>query len=422
MRLITAAFLIISVCGGCTSTTLQRYTVNQTLSISDMRYQQVLNDLATIANNSGTLPSFALTAAGAANVTNTVSIDTATLWDQALKGFSKETLTAAGQHNPELQWTLDPIVSEPQLEALYYACLWALIGQPPEGSRAMELLREPRIHDINSFSYDGSQTPPEPRSSPLPEWKPPVRFPTTPPPSTGSPFSQPEQRPRNKDESESTRVRPSYESPPTELVRASLTGQSKRTSPISAAVKRTPSFHLDVARQLAAIPPGWLHVSPDHQVPKHVSFKATRGNTTVWVAPDGLAGLSEFTLVILDIATIDPTSLPIVYPQVTVNITEKVGTLPFKCPTTAGAGTPSIINSPEKDTSTGDKITEKWNAGQEIIIPDPSAADPAVVKKIGKIIFSRPKAFQHTTWATSCVEKGDGNSPRPQLGPLVAPK
>ena len=87
---------------------LKHYALNQAMTVSDMRYKQVMYDLAAVANNRGVLPSFALTGGGAANFTRTVSLDTATIWDQAVKGFSRETLGGFGQANPELQWTLDP--------------------------------------------------------------------------------------------------------------------------------------------------------------------------------------------------------------------------------------------------------------------------------------------------------------------------
>ena len=122
------------------------------MSVADMRYRQVLDALAVVANNEGGLPSLALMRSGTANVTNTVSVDTATLWDASVKGFSKETLTAFGQHNPELQWTVVPVVTTPQLEALGFACQWAVRqaeDAPPPGPYAQDLLRELTVADVN---------------------------------------------------------------------------------------------------------------------------------------------------------------------------------------------------------------------------------------------------------------------------------
>jgi hypothetical protein len=294
MRAVLASLIPVCLCLGCASTSLKRYAINQALSITDMRYRQVLHDLAVVANNSGSLPAFALTASGVANVTNTLSIDTATLWDQAVKGFSKETLAAFGQHNPNLQWTLDPVVSEPQLEGLYWACFWAIHGPPPEGSRAMELLRKPRLTDVNGC-------------------------------------------------------------------------------PIPGTAPQKPTYHLDVANQLGAIPRGWLHVTPRDCVPKDVAYKAICGDTAVWVTAEGLAWFSEFTLVMLDIATIDPTTLNLPRPTASVSI------VPESSPVLPGG--PFVNGTPKTDNP---KVTELWDACQEV--------DTATA--VGKIKLSRPAAFR----------------------------
>jgi hypothetical protein len=261
-------------CSGCTSIQLEQYTVNQAMSVSDMRARQVLNALAVVANSHGTLPSFALTAGGTANVTNTISIDTATLWDAAVYGFSKETLTGVGQHNPELQWTLDPVSDAPKTEALHYACLWVLIGPPELGGRPMELLRETTVDDVNGCNPSG----------------------------------------------------------------------------------KSPVFHFGVASRLKELPDGWLRQSPKHSVSKHVSHQATCGNTTVWVAPEDLTYLTDFALILLDIATADPASLAVRRPKVAVEILEDA-TQPN--PLTLFQNAPPA--PPEFQRT---KITEQWNACQ----------------------------------------------------------
>ncbi len=52
----------------------------------------------------------------------------------------------------------------------------------------------------------------------------------------------------------------------------------------------------------------WLHVGGKRDVPRGASYVGRRGNVSVWVAPEGVAGLSELTLSILDIATRDETA------------------------------------------------------------------------------------------------------------------
>jgi hypothetical protein len=318
--------------GGCTSTSLKHYTLNQALTISEIRYRQVMHDLAVIAENSGNLPSFALTAGGTANLTNTVSVDTATLWDQAVKGFSKETLAAFGQHNPEMQWTLDPVVSEPQLEAIGYACMWAVYGPPPLGSRPMEVLQP-------------------------------------------------------------------------------LTKQDILDCPAPGQIKRPPGYRFGVVDKLACLPCGWVKVGKKHCDSHGALYPTTYKNTTVWITREGLAALSEFTLIVLDIATVDPKSLAVPTPTASVAFTQAKPTAPT--PTVWGsfttskppivAGTFESINEKDDPTDFGpkpkkkgildevkftttagdDKVTEIWNACQA------TSGDAA-----GPITFSRPTSIR----------------------------
>ena len=329
-----------ALCSGCSADSLKWQTINQALLTTDMRYRQVLNDLSRRRAQRWRAAVVRAHRRWAANVTRTVSIESATLFDQAVNGFSKETLTVLAQHNPELQWTLDPVASSPQLEALGYACLWALKGPPSEGSRAMELLREPRISDLYACSGPG------------------------------------EARPR-------------------------------------------PSYHLDVAKQLAAMPPCWLRVSRGGHAPHRAVYSATCGNTTVWVEPEGLAGLSEFTLVVLDIATINPRSLVIPTPLVSVSITEKA---PINQPDgddIANSELPvvSAVKDPKSNTTTvtvnkilkGDKITELWYVCQD--------SDGG---SIGTINLTRPKAFKFPTSATPMIPNSVPTSQR-QPTQLIIP-
>jgi hypothetical protein len=61
-------------------------------------------------------------------------------------------------------------------------------------------------------------------------------------------------------------------------------------------------YHYDVARDLAKLPPGWLHVGCCKDVPKNACYQAHCHNTYVWVTPDGMIGLSTLTLVLQFIA------------------------------------------------------------------------------------------------------------------------
>jgi len=69
----------------------------------------------------------------------------------------------------------------------------------------------------------------------------------------------------------------------------------------------TAAPHFGVADRLRALDqkPGWLGCGPLKCVPACARYTAHSGDTWVWVTSEGLEGLAEFTLVLLDIATID---------------------------------------------------------------------------------------------------------------------
>jgi hypothetical protein len=268
---------------GCVATSLGDHTVNQAMSITDLRYQEVVDNLAIVAHNDGTLPSFAVASGGVANVTNTFSADATTIFSNVVNGFAEEVLNAFGTHNPELNWTVDPVVAEPLLEGLRDACVWAIHECPPTDFRATELLREPRREDVYGCLHQADA---------------------------------------NAD------VVP----------------------------------HLGVASELASLPPHWLHIGSRWQVPRSACYKSHCGNTYVWVTQDGLAGLSAFTLIVLDIATIDPTKLRLPQVLVKVEITPKAAD---SAGVASSCSFEPIVQVAAAQQPKSETITEQWYACQE---------------------------------------------------------
>jgi hypothetical protein len=233
------------VCGGCVTAPLERYTLNQSLSTTEMRYQEVMNALAVVAANQGTLPSYSLDTGGVANVSQSVSMQATTTWARAAHNFSQQLFNVLGKHSPDLSWTLDPVAEPVLLTGAWYACRWAIYGPPPVGTedyqKQYDLLRKPEITDIVGCH------PEDPNG-----------------------------------------------------------------------ITRT--YHLGVLDDQHPIPSGWLGVGPHHCVPHGACYKAHCGDTYVWIMPEGLQQLSEFTLVLLDIATTDPTWLAQQKQQATVSV------------------------------------------------------------------------------------------------------
>jgi len=64
--------------------------------------------------------------------------------------------------------------------------------------------------------------------------------------------------------------------------------------------------HFGVEDRLAKTRPGWIHFGGLAEMPLRARFKGHKGNTWVWVMPQGSESFAQFTLVLHDIATLDP--------------------------------------------------------------------------------------------------------------------
>ena len=95
-----------------------------------------------------------------------------------------------------------------------------------------------------------------------------------------------------------------------------------RHQPVRPQWNRAAPARLSPGRRVAAPgDPGRLGVRrAEAPAPKKARYQATRGQTTVWVPDEKIGWLSEFTLVMLDIATIDPGSLALPVPKVSVEL------------------------------------------------------------------------------------------------------
>ena len=107
MKRLLLTVLALLFCTGCTTTALKRRTINQSLSLSDAQYQEIMDNLAIVAANPGTIPSFATFSSGLVNVTNTYGFDPTTKWSNT--NFTNQALNLAGKHTPDQQWTIAPV-------------------------------------------------------------------------------------------------------------------------------------------------------------------------------------------------------------------------------------------------------------------------------------------------------------------------
>jgi hypothetical protein len=215
---------------GCTTFSLEHYTLGQSATAIDLRYHEVLANLALIADDPCTLPAYSTIFTGTAQVSDTAQLSATTtlqtIGGKIGNGFGSQNAAPQLTRNISENWALDPLVTPEKLEAMRCACRWVLFGPAAVSGECAELL------------------------------------------------AGPEQAP-------------------------------------------TPGRHFGVADRLAALPTGWLHHGKLHHVPPGACYKAHCRGTWVWVMPDGIKGLAEFTLILQEIAHVNINSLTVFVVQPT---------------------------------------------------------------------------------------------------------
>ena len=203
--------LVACACTGCTMMSLDRHTVAQSNSTIDLRYREVMDNLALIANDRSSLPSYSSIFAGTVSVQDSGTLNSTTTWPFSA---GMEAVNPSFNRQISQNWTLDPIMVPEKLEAMRATCQWVIGGPGRVSKESMSLL-----------------------------------------------------------------IRPEQAQP-------------------------GPDRHFGVADKLAQMPAGWLGVGRLKDVPLCARYKAHSGLTWVWVTPDGMKGLADFTLIIQQIARV----------------------------------------------------------------------------------------------------------------------
>lgn len=229
--------LVACLCTSCTMMSLKRHAVAQGNSATDLRYHEVMDNLAMIADDPTTLPSYASIFSGTAWVQDQGQQITTITWPRV---FGAQAVNPMLNRQISQNWVLDTITSPEKVEAMRAACRWAIEGPEHIDKEGMSLL-----------------------------------------------------------------IRPELAEPGTER-------------------------HFGGADKLAQLSPGWLGVGGARDVPLCACYKAHSGKTWVWVTADGMKGLTDFTLIIQDIARISinsPTlfNLPPIYTPIVLASAESVG-------------------------------------------------------------------------------------------------
>jgi hypothetical protein len=128
-------------CTGCTSLALERHTLSQAATPTDIRYQEVLENLAMIARDPAALPAYSSIFAGTAQITDTSQFASTTSVGPGATSaqIASPQFTRAVVGN----WTLDPINTPEKLEAIRDACRWVIYGQEVACRETPGLLASP---------------------------------------------------------------------------------------------------------------------------------------------------------------------------------------------------------------------------------------------------------------------------------------
>jgi hypothetical protein len=136
----TQLLIAVWACAGCTSLALERRTLQQEATPTDIRYQEVLNNLAMVAHDPATLPAYSSIFAGSCQIT-----DIATFVSNTTFGPGAAAQVLNPQYNRAVlgNWTLDPINVPEKLEAIRCACRWVIYGQDAACKDCPGLLETP---------------------------------------------------------------------------------------------------------------------------------------------------------------------------------------------------------------------------------------------------------------------------------------
>jgi hypothetical protein len=110
---------------GCTTLAVKRHTLSQEATPTEIRYQEVLDNLAMVAHDPAALPAYSSIFAGTAQVTDTTQLASTTTLGP---GAGAEVLTPQFNRSVLGNWTLDPINVPEKLEAMRCACRWVIYG------------------------------------------------------------------------------------------------------------------------------------------------------------------------------------------------------------------------------------------------------------------------------------------------------
>ena len=125
---------------GCTMMSLERHTVAQTDSAIELRYREVMDNLALIASNPSALPSYSSIYSGSAAVQDTGQLVSTTIVPYSA---GSEALNPSVTRQITENWVLDPLLDPERMEAIRAACQWVIGGADQVNKESISLLIRP---------------------------------------------------------------------------------------------------------------------------------------------------------------------------------------------------------------------------------------------------------------------------------------
>jgi hypothetical protein len=124
-------FTALALCclGGCTHIQLEKCTVEQMATQSDIYYREVLNNLAMASMNHGALPYFSIFSTGQVQITDTGSTTDSVIPNSGITGLTSGNYGLAASRADQLNWTIWPI-SDPDRLRLMRCAYQISLGTP----------------------------------------------------------------------------------------------------------------------------------------------------------------------------------------------------------------------------------------------------------------------------------------------------
>lgn len=136
---------------GCTHLALERQTARQASTITDLRYRQVLDNLAMMAHNPSMMPYYAVVTGGLTQVDDNVSASGSVTWgwmsDDFPGGSNSQMLGAGAQRTKSGNWSLDPLHDPERMLAM--RCVYQTVLGPgaPKCPECNDVIRKFKLED-----------------------------------------------------------------------------------------------------------------------------------------------------------------------------------------------------------------------------------------------------------------------------------